>query len=1411
MADFRFRIRSDDSDLKKTEAAFRRTGTTGEKEMRKVQRGADRVDKEFKDVAQNVNVVGGRLQRLGQIGNVFTGIVQAGNAIVGIFRSLNQQVSRFLSSILDAGFAFEGFATSVATLQTQNLTEAENIFDRLLEISTRLPVPLSQIQEAYRDIFALGLADNTETALAVLEDALGASVATGRRVSTFLSAAVSQASITLQRLGIRVTRDGNIAELLLPTGETLRVQNDFESIRDAILQAFSAYRPALAFAAQDISTLRQQIVNIGEVIRVGIFRAITPQLREIATGFREWALANQEVIASRVGEYLSGVAQSLSNIGPDIERAIPVFASFLETVGKITVGFVVMGETVVGVTKFIEEGWTRLLDIFREVYDALAAFGAIRFDGIIPNFSGVVPEFQRRQDVRARSGVVPELAFQLPEVEVVGQRLGKATAEAIEEEFEKPTNRLAQSIGQAAGFGLEKVLTDFLTGERGLLGTFREGGTIIADYIRGGFARGVASIIGEEFRGFITDSFTGLFQNIRQSLTQDGGLGGLPGGLGGVFGGIGGRVRGFVNSPLGQAAGGALAGGLTLFSGIQEGSALNSAIGGAGLGASIGSIVPGIGTIVGGVIGGIVGGIVGFFRRKKKPSIEVQSEIDNVAQLLSAQLDTGLAEGLVSVSTRRVDTDSGTIRTAILDVATQQVEAIRDAIDTVPAQFRAQILEAFNNVQFDESLFDFRARGNDVGERFESFLRALPGQITAEFEPVFEAYFTALGANTDTVQRLVTDQLATLRTLEGEAAQARGEEFVEQMQLYARAFELARQTEGADRAAEDLEALSQALGFELVPSIETAKLALTELIQTGQLTERTVNDFEDLLGVLEQQRDLARQLTEQADAIGRSATGVVGMMENLQRLSGQLGFEFVPTLEGARDALNQMATAGQLTEEAARGFEQLIRTLQELPALLGRTITSVAQEIARGQEILRRSNFDVVGTLTNNINSLERTLDGLSLDDLDGQQTILNEIGSALNNIIAIEQQEAQEARQIRLDALRDEREAIQRVTQERLEALNEEREAIRDSFSGRIEALNEERDQFNKLINSRLDALREERDLIRESTEERIELATQERDEFKELSTERLNQLSEELSLVNAINAAQDQAAGILQDIRTADFSPLSGGARIAVIQDEIQGLSSQLRNATGFEATEISTELSRLYQLLLRQASSVLGAGTPGFAQIFNQVETGLEQLARLGGEQAERAEDLEKQILETEQMQLEVLQAFEEEIKGLRAQQEVELEAIETEQKILREQQEVQLNAINEEQQALRAQQEVQLEAIELEQKALREQQESQLAGIDARENAILEAAKEDIDISRTTQAILERYLSRQNTLLERLIDVQSQATSATTPVIQQQTTGETYTPEPETDTEPLTPVPAIDPRRIRYDPWGGIYYV
>ena len=1020
MASFRFRVIAETAAIKLAGRDFTRAGKQAEDALGKANRESRKATSAQEKLAQRVKVVGDRLQRLGSLGNVMTGLVTAGRALIDIYTRLARTLADFSRHALTSAQRMEDMALSYAAIYDIDLKGGRAAFDRMLEVSKVLPVTTEEYGKALQTLAAFNIADTWEEEQQFLLAMIGASKSLNVELDRVRRAIISLEREPLLNLGVRIDRRGNHARILF-RGVVHELEYTENIIRRKLIELFGQeFEEAVTRSRNVITTLRAELSSLNTQLDIAIYDQLEPRIKSLSRAFLDWLEANREFIAIEVAERFNKLLFLAEELVPVFKLLANAILAPIDLLLDLTVLGVQGLQDIYQWAKDLTVPFGDWLEQLREavpLLETIARFSASGFEFLgnaLFGIGGVVGGI--REGIRSNAN---ETAGTLAPIVVSADPNINRIRDLVDEQFGQAfIESLSKSIGQGGASGLQTVLSDAITGERGLLKTFRDGGKIVSDYIREGFAEGIAKNVSDVFQKSLTDISGNALEPLRQSLFGNPDLVGPQNPLGS-------RVSDFLSSPRGQAAIGAVGGGLTLASGVATGDPTTGALGGAALGASLGSIIPGIGTVIGGVVGGIVGALGGIFGGggSKDPKIELRLIEEEVQRFANGAREIATS---ISFTTRNISESTQELLNSVFATIDETDKVVRDTLGQSSLTGRGAVSALLDTVRFGfDQIEEFSARGDSAGSQFEAYLKGLTADVTADFEPVFQEFFAALGVGTEGIGRIVTDQLAIIRELDGVEAERAVEEFLAQIQLYSDAFELTRRETGVARLTQDISSLSQLLGFEFPPSIESARNALEEMIKAGDVTEETVQDFDALINSLEELSAETRRLSE----ITRRETGIARLASDVTNLSQSLGLGFIPTVEGAQIALEGLIEAGTLSQEAAQDFETLISALRELPAAIGAAINSTASEIAQIQSLLGRSNDNVIEALRSNISSLERSLDSLSDSDLDGQERLLGEIGNAIQQIVSLEQQQQQTLEQIsrqRIEGLQEELKGVE-------------------------------------------------------------------------------------------------------------------------------------------------------------------------------------------------------------------------------------------------------------------------------------------------------------------------------------------------------------------------------------------------
>ena len=1037
MASFRFRVIAETAAIKLAGRDFTRAGKQAEDALGKANRESRKATSAQEKLAQRVKVVGDRLQRLGSLGNVMTGLVTAGRALIDIYTRLARTLADFSRHALTSAQRMEDMALSYAAIYDIDLKGGRAAFDRMLEVSKVLPVTTEEYGKALQTLAAFNIADTWEEEQQFLLAMIGASKSLNVELDRVRRAIISLEREPLLNLGVRIDRRGNHARILF-RGVVHELEYTENIIRRKLIELFGQeFEEAVTRSRNVITTLRAELSSLNTQLDIAIYDQLEPRIKSLSRAFLDWLEVNREFIAIEIAERFNKLLFIAEELVPVFKILASAILAPIDLLLDLTVLAVQGLQDMYKWIKDLIAPFQDWLDQLREavpLIDRIASFigrGADFVGETVGAVGGI------REGIRERAN---ETAGTLAPIVVSADPNINRIRDLVDEQFGQAfIESLSKSIGQGGASGLQTVLADAITGERGLLKTFRDGGKIVSDYIREGFAEGIAKNVSDVFQKSLTDISGNALEPLRQSLFGNPDLVGPQNPLGS-------RVSDFLSSPRGQAAIGAVGGGLTLASGVATGDPLTGALGGAALGASLGTIVPGIGNVIGGVIGGIVGALGGIFGGggRKDPFIRLRLVEDQASEFANS------AGQVVQLTYRGIDVARRELLNSLYDVLDSTRESVISIFEQGPLSARQAATSAFGRVRYSlDEIYDFEAVGQEAAKEFESFLKGVAGITIADFEPAFEAYAATLGIGLEAIGRIITEPLEELRGLTGVAAERAGEAFLEEIQFYAQAFELTQRETGIAKLTRDITDLSKVLGIELPSSTDDARAALEEIIEAGNVSEQTVADFDALINSLEELSAETRRLTE----ITRRETGIAKLAADVTNLSQSLGFGFIPSVEGAQVALEGLIEAGTLSEDAARDFETLISALRELPAAIGAAINSTASEIAQIQSLLGRSNENVIEALRSNISSLERSLDSLSESDLAGQERLLGEIGNSIQQIVSLEQQQQQTLEQIsrqRIEGLQEELKGVEAL----LSAQERASQALLDLQGGQFSPL---------------------------------------------------------------------------------------------------------------------------------------------------------------------------------------------------------------------------------------------------------------------------------------------------------------------------------------------------------------------
>lgn len=414
---------------------------------------------------------------------------------------------------------------------------------------------------------------------------------------------------------------------------------------------------------------------------------------------------------------------------------------------------------------------------------------------------------------------------------------------------------------------------------------------------------------------------------------------------------------------------------------------------------SFAKFIPIIGTAIG-FIGSIIPTIIGLFQSKPRGDITVgfvdkaKTQLATVAQILEAagDLEGDLAQLVFRGGFRKVGFPGGfdAVRKILAEQATQVIESIQQTLGTLPTQLSKDLNTLLLETQLEVRgrLNEFHFKGKTVGDALKKFLE---GEFQAEFIFSLNSFFSValagLGVNVEAAQKFVSDQLATFEGLKSrEARAAFGKEFLAQFQIFVDAFNFLNDNLGdtISVAINQINSLSDQLGFEGIPTIEELKVKLRELFEAAELDPETIGKF----------IQLRNAIVQMGSAITGAIGNIVSFIDSLNAKITSLGGSSVSTsgaLFEAIDATRALLEGGGLSLEER---EALLRQMDALTDQLFAQGEQTAQ-IQDQQTNINQSRSDALEREKRAIQDIAR----VRLDALEEELQIAEDLTSLSEDI----------------------------------------------------------------------------------------------------------------------------------------------------------------------------------------------------------------------------------------------------------------------------------------------------------------------------------------------------------------------------------------------------------------------------
>lgn len=612
--------------------------------------------------------------------------------------------------------------------------------------------------------------------------------------------------------------------------------------------------------------------------------------------------------------------------------------------------------------------------------------------------------------------------------------------------------------------------------------------------------------------------------------------------------------------------------------------------------------------------------IKGLFKKTPRLDIDfdsVKTELGRRAAIISEILDPEFfAESIAQISVKRGGVGLGAggdegIKKLIQERLTQAIESIQAIISKLPSDLFQFLNETLQNAELDidtviagERLLEFDAKGKKIAEKFQAFIEGeLPAKLFAAIrESFFEPAFEALGVSAEGAQSLI-DQF--LEDLEGAGSREErgkiGAAFLEDFNLFVDAFNVLSGT-GSDSigaAVNQLNALSESLGFEAVPSMEELRAKLEEFVRTA--------DVDGVRSILELRNAIIQLRTE----ILSSISSIIGNIQSLNATIAAFGGASIDVTGFLNQAIStimsllsqpglsigeQEVLLGELTgfanqllaeEQAAFNKAQAAQAeaAKKQQAAIQNTINSLNKEKSKVEEIFR-TRIDALNEELRLIQDLESLIDSIrqNIQDLllspGGPESVFERISRAQSEISRLfgELGAAGPEQQIEIASrIQDLLNELNTLRQEGFQAPSPESDALFREIIGGLESLEGliEPARSSEDIQASIETLTAENQAVLESIDAKIESAQTRLAKIGEQTSQNTFKMSQELQgLFEYIRSEYirilEERFTQLEDVTDTGFATEIEGltALVAVADEQVVELRAQTDSLGNIES---------------------------------------------------------------------------------------------------------------------------------------------------------------------------------------------------------------------------------------------------
>lgn len=263
--------------------------------------------------------------------SITRGIFNLRNAILGL------GVGLIARSFFQTAIAMQNAEVQLRAI-TGSAGEAKAILADIRAFAVELPITTQEIVEAFVLLRSVGVPN----ARAVVETLAGVSIAMQKDIRNVASAVISLETEVLRRLGVQLERTGRTATIT--TGKVrIQTENDMQSIRNALLEAFQKTFPDAIKLSQDSwttawNTMKSEWNEFQDaVVQAGIIQTLTEALKLLNQQLKELRESGRlKEIARDIGDFFLRVFEGVAVVTTQVGRVlIPLFQLIGTSVGMI--------------------------------------------------------------------------------------------------------------------------------------------------------------------------------------------------------------------------------------------------------------------------------------------------------------------------------------------------------------------------------------------------------------------------------------------------------------------------------------------------------------------------------------------------------------------------------------------------------------------------------------------------------------------------------------------------------------------------------------------------------------------------------------------------------------------------------------------------------------------------------------------------------------------------------------------------------------------------------------------------------------------------------------------------------------------------------------------------------------------